>query len=220
MNGLHDVGGMHGFGPVVPEPEQLRFHTEWHKRALALTLAMGASGKWSLDESRFARESLTPAEMITLSYYERWVAAMTALALRYGLVTEEELRSGRPDPASPQETPALPAERVAEVLRRGAPVERKIDREPRFKPGDRVRARNINPPTHTRLPRYARGKVGEIVRYHGAHIFADVNAHQKGAAAEPLYAVRFTASELWGPQGDPRQSVTIDLWEPHLEPAA
>ncbi len=219
MNGLHDVGGMHGFGPVIPEAEKPIFHAEWHKRAMALTLATSASGKWSLDESRFARESLTPKEMITLTYYERWIAALTRLALQYGPITEEELRSGRPDPALPRMTPALRADMVADGLRRGAPVERKIDREPRFKSGDRVRARNINPPTHTRLPRYARGKLGEIVRYQGAHVFADANAHQKNAGAEPLYAVRFTATELWGPQGDPRQSVTMDLWEPHLEPA-
>ena len=219
MNGLHDVGGMHGFGPVIPEAEKPIFHAEWHKRAMALTLATSASGKWSLDESRFARESLTPKEMITLTYYERWIAGLTRLALQYGLITEEELRSGRPDPASPRMTPALRADMVADGLRRGAPVARKIDREPRFKPGDRVRARNINPPTHTRLPRYARGKLGEVIRYQGAHVFADANAHQKNASAEPLYAVRFTATELWGPQGDPRQSVTMDLWEPHLEPA-
>ena len=219
MNGLHDVGGMHGFGPVIPEAEKPIFHAEWHKRAMALTVAMGASGKWSLDESRFARESLTPREIITLSYYERWIAALTALALQYGLVTEDEVRSGQPDPNASQMTPCLAADKVAEVLAHGAPTERSIDREPRFELGDRVRARNINPPTHTRLPRYARGKLGEIVRYQGAHIFADANAHRKGARAEPLYAVRFSAAELWGPEGDPRQSVTMDLWEPHLEPA-
>lgn len=219
MNGLHDLGGMHGFGPVIPEPEKPVFHAEWHKRALAITLAMAGWGRWSIDESRHARECLPPKDMVSLSYYERWMAALAALMLRHGLITETELRSATPDAGTERLTPALPAEKVAEVLRRGGPTLRPLDRQPRFQVGDRVRARNINPPTHTRLPRYARGKLGEIVLYHGGHVFADASAHQKNAPAEPLYAVRFTARELWGEDADPRQSVTLDLWEPHLETA-
>lgn len=218
MNGLHDLGGMQGFGPVVPEPETPVFHAEWHKRALAVTLAMGAWGRWTLDESRHARETLPPKDMVGLSYYERWLSALVALMLRHGLVTEAELSAGKPG-TDAAETPALPAARVAEVLGRGSPTDRPEARPPRFKPGERVRAKNLHPATHTRLPRYARGHVGEIVLDHGAHIFADANAHRKDAPAEPLYAVRFSARELWGPDADARQSVTIDLWEPHLEPA-
>jgi len=219
MNGLHDVGGMHGFGPIVPEAETPVFHEAWHRRAMAITLAMGAAGQWSIDESRHARECLPPADMMSLSYYERWIAALAALLVKHGLVTEAELREGKPAANAPKATPALRVDRVAEVLAKGSPVARPLDREPRFKSGDRVRARNLNPPTHIRLPRYARGKQGEIVLFHGGHIFADLNAHRRDAPAEPLYAVRFTAAELWGLQGDPRQSVTLDLWEPHLEPA-
>ena len=111
------------------------------------------------------------------------------------------------------------ADKVAEVLARGAPVSRSLDREPRFRIGDKVRARNINPPTHIRLPRYARGKVGEIILYHGGHVFADANAHDKSGRPEALYTVRFTARELWGADADPHHSVTVDLWEPHLDPA-
>lgn len=219
MNGLHDLGGMHGFGPVIPEREGLLFKEDWHRRALALVIAMGASGKWSLDESRFARESLPPADMVTLSYYERWIAALTALLYQYGLVSEEELRNGKPDATVPKSSPALTADKVSGVLARGAPVDRPLDREPRFRIGDMVRARNINAPTHIRLPRYTRGKVGEIILYHGGHIFADANAHEKSGRAEPLYTIRFTAQELWGVNADPHHSVTVDLWEPHLEPA-
>jgi nitrile hydratase len=219
MNGLHDLGGMHGFGPVIPEPETPVFHAPWHKRALAITLAMGGWGRWSIDESRHARECLPPKDMTSMSYYERWMAGLTDLMLRKGLVTADELRNAAPDDPTAKLTPPLAASKVAEVLARGAPTSRALDRQPRFKPGDRVRARNINPTTHTRLPRYARGKMGEIVFYHGGHVFADANAHQKNAPAEPLYSVRFAARDLWGAEADPKHSVTIDLWEPHLEPA-
>jgi nitrile hydratase subunit beta len=219
MNGLHDLGGMHGFGPVIPEPETPVFHEDWQKRALALTLAMAGWGKWSIDESRHARETLPPKDMVSLSYYERWIAALTDLILRHGLVSEAELSRAAPDAGSQPATPPLPAARVAAVLAKGGPTSRALDRQPRFKPGDRVRARNINPEGHTRLPRYARGKLGEVVLYHGGHVFADASAHQPNSPAEPLYAVRFTARELWGEAADAKHSVTLDLWEPHLDPA-
>lgn len=170
MNGLHDLGGMHGFGSVIPEREGLLFKDDWHRRALALTLAMGASGKWTLDESRFARESLPPKDMISLTYYERWIAALTALLYRYELVSDAELQTGRPDPNAPKTSPALLAKNVPDVLARGAPVTRPLNNNPRFKIGDKVRTLCINPSTHTRLPRYARGKTGEIILYHGGHV--------------------------------------------------
>lgn len=219
MNGVHDMGGCHGFGPVIPEPETPVFHAAWHKRALAVTLAMGAWRRWSIDESRFARESLPPKDVLGFSYYERWLGGLVTLMLRHGLVSEAELRTGTPDAGTPPATPALAEAQVAPVLARGAPTARASSQLPRFQPGDRVRARNMHPPTHTRLPRYARGHVGEIVLYHGTHVFADANAHRPDAAPEPLYAVRFAARELFGPEADARQSVTIDLWEPHLDPA-
>lgn len=219
MNGLHDLGGMQGFGPVIPEPETPVFYQPWHKRVFAVTLAMGALGKWPLDESRHARESLPPEDMITLSYYERRLAALVALMLKHGLISEAELRDARASPDAASATAALPAANVAAMLSQGAPTVRPLARRPRFQPGDRVQTLNNHPATHTRLPRYARGRTGEIAMYHGAHVFADANAHRKDAPAEPLYAVRFAARELWGAEADPRQSVTIDLWEPHLEPA-
>ncbi|WP_088348580.1 MULTISPECIES: nitrile hydratase subunit beta [Rhodomicrobium] len=218
MNGLHDLGGMHGFGPVIPEPERPVFHAEWYKRALAMTVAMGNWGRWSIDESRHARETLPPADMVNLSYYERWTAGLVTLLLRHGFVTRDELREGRADANAARETPALTGPEVAAVLARGSPSARDLDRPPRFQPGDRVRTINAHPPTHTRLPRYARGHVGEIVLYHGPHVFADARAHRKDAPAEPLYAVRFAARELWGPGAEAGHSVTINLWEPHLEP--
>lgn len=218
MNGIHDMGGMHGFGPVRPEPDEPVFHAPWEARALALTLAMGAWQRWNLDASRHARERLAPLDYLQLSYYERWIAALIDLMVETGLVTAEEVETGRPDPAAPRATPPLKAADVEAVLRRGGPSHRDLADPPRFAVGDRVRARNINPPGHTRLPRYARGKVGDVVLHHGGHVLPDSNAHFHGEAPQHLYAVRFTARELWGEAASARDTVTLDLWESYLEP--
>lgn len=216
MNGLHDMGGQQGYGAVAPDPDEPLFKAPWEARALALTLAMGAHGRWSLDRSRFARETLRPDQMVTLSYYHRWIAALEALMLDCGLVTEAELAGGPPETGG---TPALRAGDVARVLAKGGPTLRDSARTPRFAPGDRVRAKVMHPKGHTRLPLYARGKPGEVVLYHGTHVFADASARGEDAPAEPLYAVRFSARSLWGDAAHERDSVTLDLWEPYLEPA-
>ncbi|MEM9013309.1 MAG: nitrile hydratase subunit beta [Pseudomonadota bacterium] len=216
MNGPHDMGGEQNYGPVRPEPEEPIFHAEWEARALAITLAVGAHGRWNIDMSRFAREALPPALYLNSTYYERWIAALEHLMVKHGLLTAEELSSGRPDGGA-KATPPLVAERVPEVLATGGPTSRPARRVPQFGVGDRVRTRNLHPATHTRLPKYARGKTGEIVLAHGPHVFADASALAADAPAEPLYAVRFAADELWGPDARFRGSVTLDLWEPHLE---
>ncbi len=208
------MGGQHGYGPVLPEKDEPIFHGAWEARALALTLAMGAHGKWSIDMSRFARECLSPQALVNETYYARWIAALIDLMLAHDLITEAELASGEPETVT---TPPLKARDVADVLAKGGPTERAEPRAPRFAPGDRVRTRNLNPEGHTRLPRYARGKSGEVVLYHGAHVFADESAKGLGAGAEPLYAVRFSARDLWGEKANPRDTVTLDMWEPYLE---
>lgn len=217
MNGIHDMGGMHGFGPVRPEADEPLFHAEWEKRALALTLAMAAWGRWNIDVSRHARERLPPADYLRYSYYERWIAALAMLMVETGLISEAERATGRPDAGTLPRTPPLTAEKVAPMLRRGGPSARPVAAAPRLAVGDRVRAKTINPAGHTRLPRYARGKVGEVVMHHGGHVFPDSNAHGLGEAPCHLYAVRFTATELWGPEADRRHTVTLDLWEPYLD---
>lgn len=217
MNGIHDMGGMHGFGPVRPEPDEPIFHAEWEKRALGLTLAMAAWGKWNIDASRHARERIAPSAYLNYTYYERWIAALTDMMVDHGLISAEEAASGQPDPTVPKAVPPLTPDRVGPVLRKGGPSERPLSAAPRFAEGDRVRTDTASPEGHTRLPRYARGKVGEIVRYQGGHVFPDSNAHFQGEAPRPLYAVRFTARELWGPQAHPRDTVTLDLWEPYLD---
>ncbi|MDF2096528.1 nitrile hydratase subunit beta [Aquibaculum arenosum] len=219
MNGVHDMGGMHGFGALPLEENEPVFHGEWEERALALTLAMAAWGKWNIDASRHAREKLPPADYLRYSYYERWIEALANMMVEHGLVSAEELRQGQPAAGSSKAQPPLDATKALAALRRGGPADRAVDQAPRFAIGQSVRAINHHPAGHTRLPRYARGKRGEIVMHHGAHVFADSNAHFLGEAPQHLYAVRFSARELWGPQGRPQDCVTLDLWEPHLEAA-
>jgi nitrile hydratase len=194
------MGGTHGFGPVVPEPDEPWFHAEWERRVFAMVLAMGAGGKWNIDAGRFAREDRPPAEYLDMTYYEIWLAGLERLLADRGY----------PDRV-------LHADEVAPMLAGGGPASRPSDRPARFAAGDRVRTRNIHPHTHTRLPRYARDKVGTVELVHGTHVFPDSNAHFAGEDPQWLYTVRFSARELWG--RDTPDSVTIDAFEPYLSPA-
>jgi nitrile hydratase subunit beta len=220
VNGAHDMGGMHGFGPVTPEADEPVFHADWEGRVLALDLAMRATGEWNGDAARFARESEPPASYLSKSYYQIWLAGLERLLLEHGLVSEEELASGRS--LTPGRTLArrLGAEAVARNRGRAGASRRDAPRPARFAVGARVRTRNLNPQTHTRLPRYVRGRVGSVVRVHGCHVFPDSSAHGHGEDPQWLYTVAFDATELWGPDAERGTSVTVDAFEPYLEPAA
>ena len=217
MNGVHDMGGMHGFGPVEPERDEPVFHAEWEARIFALRLATGAWGKWNIDASRFSVESIPPAEYLRASYYENRVTSFIELLVASGLVTREEIERGLPNSSAVRSTPRLTADAVPARLARGSPARRDVRARPRFAPGDRVRARNLHPSGHTRLPRYTRGKVGRIVRDHGVFVFPDSNARFAGEKPQHLYSVRFTARELWGKQARRRDVLYVDLWEDYLE---
>jgi nitrile hydratase len=217
MNGVHDMGGMEGLGAIAPEAAEPVFHERWEARTLALTLAAGAWGRWTLDESRHTRERIPGADYLRMSYYEKWFAGLVGLLVQKGLVTKDEIATGHPAPGTVKAKPPLAADRVATSLASGGPTERAIATQPRFSPGMMVRARNINPSGHTRLPRYVRGRQGTITRHHGAHVFPDANAHGLGEQPQHLYQVRFEARELWG--DDKRNAVYLDLWESYLEPA-
>jgi nitrile hydratase len=219
MNGVHDMGGMHGLGSIDPEPDEPIFHERWEARALALTLAAGAWGRWNIDVSRHERERIPGPDDLRMSYYEKWITGLEGLLLKTGLVSEAELASGQPDAGAAKASPPLTADRVAPSLAQGGPVDRNIPTPPRFAVGDAVRARNLNPTGHTRLPRYVRGHAGVISRRHGAHVFPDANAHGLGEQPQPLYQVRFEAAELWGADARGRGAVYLDLWESYLEPA-
>ncbi len=198
-----------GFGPVRPEVNEPVFHAAWEARALGLTLATGALGHWNIDESRHARESLPPAVYLSSSYYEIWIRGLEALLDRHGLL----------DPAASVPHPRrLAPGAVAQVLAAGTDYTRPIAGPPRFRPGDRVRARNIHPRGHTRLPRYVRGHAGIVEAEHGGFVLPDANAHGQGDAPERLYTVVFDGADLWGPDAEPGTSVSVDAWESYLEP--
>jgi nitrile hydratase beta subunit len=216
MNGAHDMGGMENLGPLAPEPDEPVFHHAWEGRVHALTVA--SPTRANIDAGRHQRELIPGPEYLAMSYYEKWFRALTELLVGRGLATWTEIASGRAAPGAAKATPVLQADEVAarfgrrgSYLREGPPAA--------FADGDEVRARNLNPPGHTRLPRYVRGRRGVIVARRGAHVFPDSHAHGKGEDPRPLYTVRFSARELWGPEANPRDSVCLDLWEPYLERA-
>jgi len=210
---------MMGFGPIGIEPNEPLFHAPWEKRAFGVTLAMGASGAWNIDMSRHARESLPPAEYLASSYYEIWTKGVEKLVVQTGLVTPAELEQGRALAAAAPIKRVLKADDVPAVLARGGPADRPAVQPARFAVGDRVLTRNLNPSGHTRLPRYARSKMGIVERVHGAHVLPDTHAHGQGENPQWLYTVRFTGRELWGEAADPTLAVSVDAWESYLEPA-
>jgi nitrile hydratase subunit beta len=215
VNGVHDMGGMHGLGPVDPEADEPVFHHPWEARVHALVLASPTRG--NIDAGRHRRERIPGPEYLAMSYYEKWFRALTEALVASGTITPEELASGRA--AGPRATPRLAAAAVRAALARQGSYEREVVQAPLFKPGDAVRARNLHPEGHTRLPRYVRGRLGTIERRHGAHVFPDSNAHGWGEDPRHLYSVKFMARDLWGPDAAAGDSVCLDLWEPYLERA-
>ncbi len=219
MNGPQDVGGQHGFGPVAPEKDEPVFHAEWEKRTLGMVICAGAAGRWTLDESRHARESLPPATYYSSSYYEIWIRGLETLLQRHGFVTRADLSAGRAVDPSAKARRVLAAADVPGLLSSGGPCNRPVSTAAKFHAGQRVRARNIHPEHHTRLPRYARGKTGVIDAVREGYVLPDTNAHGKGENPEWVYTVAFGARELWGEDADPALTVSIDAWESYLEPA-
>lgn len=215
MNGVHDMGGMHGMGPIEPEAEGIVFHHDWEGRVHALNLASPTRG--NIDAGRHRLELIPGPDYLRMSYYEKWLTRVELL-LAGGFVTAAELASGRADPSAAKSTPVRTADSVHGALTGTYSYVRDAG-APAFGVGDRVRARNLNPTGHTRLPRYVRGRTGVIERLHGAHVFPDRHAHGEGEDPHPLYSVRFTARELWGPEASDKDSVALDLWEPYLERA-
>ena len=217
MNGAHDMGGQQNMGPLEYEENEPVFHARWEARVYALTRAMAAWGKWNIDAGRHAVELIPAADYLQMSYYERWAHRLARQVVEYGLVSKEEFDSGKLAPGSTKAAPAMTLATSSHWLSRGIPSSHDPNVRPRFKVSQRVRARNIDPAGHTRLPRYVRGKTGVIVRDHGVYIFPDSNAHFQGEKRQHVYSVRFAATELWGESASPRDSVHLDLWDDYLE---
>lgn len=206
-----------GFGPIKNIPNDPNFHAEWEARVFALTLAVGATGSWNLDISRHARESLPPAHYLSASYYRIWLDALEKLMLDADLVNEKELKEGKSAiPAKPVKN-ILKANHVLPAMMAGTPYEREVEVAQKFAVGDTVVAKNMNPSTHTRIPRYVRGKTGVVDKIHGAHVYPDSNAQRLGENPQWLYRVKFTAQEIWGEGHSSKDLIYVDLWEPYLE---
>jgi nitrile hydratase beta subunit len=219
MNGVHDMGGQQDMGPVQYEKNEPVFHAAWEGRIYALARAMRAWRKWSLDTDRHALELMHPVDYLRMSYYERWVARLEAQVVQHGLVTKDEMDAGKPATGSEKAAPVFTVASSSSWMSRGIASSHDPAVRPLFKVGQRVRARNMHPTGHTRLPRYARGKVGIITRDHGVYIFPDTNAHFQGEKRQHVYSVRFAARELWGVRAYPRDSVHLDMWDEYLERA-
>lgn len=210
-----DLGGSTGHGPIELEPEGVVFHHDWQAKSLALSLAAGASGKWNIDMGRRYRETLL--DYADLSYYEIWMASLERLLIDRGLVSDDELAAGHKLVEPIEVAGVLTADRVAAAMARGGPVDRQPSGPARFTVGDRVLTRAGHVDHHTRLPGYVAGHVGTIERIHGAHVFPDTNAHDLGEQPQWLYTVVFDANDLW-PETTLGQRVSVDAWEPYLEP--
>lgn len=216
MNGAADIGGMMGFGPVEDELNEPVFHGEWEERVMGMVVALGATGSWNLDQSRFARESLEPGKYLTSSYYEIWLEAALNMMRDRGMVTQEEIDSGKLQIPAVEVSRVLAAENVAAVLKAGGPANRPEVGEPKFQVGQGIRTINEHPDTHTRLPRYARDKLGTVTMVHGFHVFPDSSASGLGDDPHWLYQVSFSAKDLWGDRASGADTLTLDLWEPYL----
>jgi nitrile hydratase subunit beta len=218
MDGVHDMGGMHGFGKVEPEPDEPVFHAAWEGRTLALTRALGYTGIWTIDQTRAGIEALPPDVYLASSYYRKWELRLEKLLVELGLVGADELAAGHAlRPGEPLKR-KLDAADVPNTLTRGS-FRRPAQAPARFAPGDRVRTKNIHPATHTRLPRYARGKTGVIEALRGCHVFPDTVAIGQGEDPQWLYTVLFDGRELWGDNAEPSLKVSIEAFEPYLEMA-
>jgi nitrile hydratase beta subunit len=216
MDGVHDMGGMDGFGKVEPEANEPVFHHRWEGRVLAMSRAIGAFRAWTIDTSRYAIELFSPAVYLTSSYYERWFIRNVKLLIERGLIDADEVEAGRAlRPAKKLTRGPFTLADVEQVTPRGS-YGRPPPGPARFKVGDRVRTKNIHPTTHTR---YARGRMGVVERLHGAHVFPDSVTIGKGEDPQWLYTVRFDAQELWGADADPKLKVSIEAFEPYLEHA-
>ncbi len=219
MNGIHDMGGMHGFGPIAAEDREPVFHEAWERRMFGLEQAMTFPPGFTIDRFRYLRESMPPIAYLSWTYYEHWYYVTALSLLQAGMITVDELRTGQAAPGGPKRNDAARPDDVDRLFKTAGNFARQVDSSPRFAAGQPVKARNMHPIGHTRLPRYARGRRGVVQRWHGAHTFPDTNAHGDGECPGHLYTVMFTACELWSEEAAPGDKVYLDLWESYLEPA-
>ncbi|MEW6472401.1 MAG: nitrile hydratase subunit beta [Actinomycetota bacterium] len=225
MNGVHDLGGTEGLGPVAPtrEGEEPVFHADWERTVFAMLVPSLLAGI-NLDEFRHGIEKMHPAEYLSSRYYEHWLHTIERNLIDKGVIDAKELEEkarfyrNNPDAPLPNRQDAAQTNLLLDVLRAGASTRMPTDAEPRFKPGQTVRVKNHHPSGHTRLARYLRGKQGVVDRVYDSFVFPDTNSKREGEHPQYVYSVRFEAEEVWGPEtSEPRESIYFDFWEPYLE---
>ena len=216
MDGIHDMGGMDGFGKIEVEENEPPFHEKWEGRVMAMQRAMSYASAWQIDHARYAQERIRPDIYLAASYYQKWALAMETNVVERGLAAKDELQAGHAlRPGKPLPRKFMPE--MVPNLTRGS-FYRQSQAPARFMIGDRVRTKNMHPITHTRLPRYARDKVGVIERNNGCQMFPDSVAANLGDNPQWLYTVVFDGRELWGADSDPTLKVSIEAFEPYLDP--
>ncbi len=219
MDGVHDMGGMHGFGAIPIDDGYQPFHKPWQARVFASNLALSVHAG-NVDHFRFMIESMPPAEYLSSSYYERWMASVLAHVEEEGFLDSDQvraIRAGQIPSTSPADTEAVPPAFVDMILNAPSQGSRDLSGSPRFAVGDRVRARCPHRSGHTRLPRYVRGHPGVIVKDNGNQLFPDTHAQNGEMELQRLFTVSFRATDLWGQDASPRDSVRLDLWEAYLD---
>ena len=219
MNGVHDMGGMHGFGKVEPEPNEPCFHETWEGRVLAMDRALGRFDLCKIDVDRYWIEKLPPSVYLGASYYEKWLLSFEQLFVHLGVLDAKELAAGHAlHPPKPLQTQPMTRTEVNAGFARPS-YSRPAQTAARFRPADRVRTKNINPVGHTRLPRYARDRIGVIEAVRGCHVYPDAVVSDGRESPQWLYTVVFDARTLWGEDADPTVRVVIEAFEPYLVPA-
>ena len=218
MDGIHDMGGMDGFGPIPIKNKEPVFHATWEARVWAMNTVLGAWGEWNIDAGRYTLEQLDPALYLSSSYYQRWLYRTENLLVDHGLVSREEIETLPANRKTKNSREPLSLDEILTHQRNTRSARLNDDVAPRYHMGDPVRARNIHPKGHTRIPRYVRGRLGVIDRDHGVFIFPDTNAVFAGKRPQHLYSVCFTAREIWGTKAVVTDKVYVDMWDDYLEP--
>ena len=220
MNSIHDLGGMHGMGPIAIDKDEPIFAGEWERLTFGTHILTLMTGLYTADETRHSMERLPPVHWLASSYYEHWLDGTEMLLLEKGIATKQELATGKATEPLPEwvaKLDAIPVEAIEEIVTTNHPVMGEPEGDPKYSAGDKIKARNINPRTHTRLPRYVRGKVGTIIAYRGPCFFADARTVENPDVTSHTYTVRFEGDALWGPDAGVKDAVYIDLYEAYLE---
>ena len=217
MDGVHDLGGMDNFGPIIREENEPVFHGEWERVVFSNTLALLGSGYFCIDEMRRSTEQIPPVQYLASTYYEKWLESLINILEEKDVITAEEMQKGKSLRTTGTALPPLPKEGAEFITSNPLSALKELDQAPQFQVGDKITAKVMHPLHHTRLPRYIRGKHGTVDKIHGAFLLPDSNAHGGAETPQYNYSVRFSAQELWGNEAPQKDCLFIDLFESYME---